>query len=662
VKLADPHLRRVDVPPRADRLPDLFSPAIVDIFAGCGGASVGIEQALVEVGLGRGIDLMVNHWDVAVGVHEMNHPLTHHLHADVREVDPRSVLPGRPIGYLHASPDCTHHSKARGSRPKRKELRALAWVVVKWAILRRPTVITLENVEEFRSWGPLGEDGQPCKARKGQSFDAWIRHLGRLGYAVEHRELRACDYGAPTTRKRLFVVARCDGKPIVWPEKTHGTVDRAVTEAAEGMPATAQEGVRSFAASSADVSPARRGERAGTAGVAGRTGSTRVGVPTRRLQPDLKPFRMAAECIDWSIPMLSIFATPDEAKAWAAAVNEGRERHDRVGVPRRPLKEKTLRRIAGGLMKYVVNASRPFIVDIENYGWSGRGHRSVDEPLNTITSGPRGGKHAAIDVAVAPYGVPRYGERDGQDPRCLSFDRPLPTITGTANGASLVAAFVTKHNGGTVIGSSLEEPMHTLVAGLNKGLTCAWLTKHYGNPGYAERPGIPADVPLSTVTAGDHHAVTCAWLSHMDTSNTFAGEGDPRRQAKTITSGGQHAACVAAFVQTYYGNGGVTPPSDPAPTVVGRDRFGLVTVVVDGVTYAGVDIAMRMLTPRELARCQGFEDDYVIDRLPDGTRLSKADQVKLIGNSVPPAFMRALARENVVKPGVLLDRKAVLAA
>lgn len=737
----------------------LFEPATVVLFAGLGGVCIGEERAYVRGGYrDKYIDLCVNHWDTAVGVHELNHPMTQHLRADVLEVDPNEVLPGRRIVKLHLSPDCTDFSKAKGSRPKRKHIRALAWVGVEWAKKRRPDVITLENVEEFKDWGPLTRGGQPCKRRRGQLFRKWIRAFEDLGYVAEWRELRACTLGTPTTRKRLFVILRCDGKPIVWPKPTHG--------------------------------PAGSG---------------------------LLPHRTAAECIDWSHPMLSILATRKEAKAWSVAVNIGRLKHERVGIPQRPLKPKTQQRLARGLLKFVLEAKRPFIVDIQNYGWDSSSTRDVGAPMPTVTAGPRGGGFAAADAAVAPftagvggragqspatagnkplptvtakgdrvvaaaqvatfsgvfnhggdehrcsdlrqpantvtgandargvvgaklapYTIPNLGERKGQAPRCASLEQPAPTVTAKGNGARLVAAHLVKHytdtvtavdhhaaaamhlsqfhhaKGDDVRGQSPNEPIRTLDTQPRFAPVAAHITKFRG-----ESIGHAADSPLPTVTsgagaarpAGAAHALgaSVAYLSHFYTSNTCGGEGDPARPAKTITSGGQHALVACAFISAYYGSGsGLTGhrADVPSPTVTGNDRLGIATAMggwpltqrqlvrakqlarwarrllgvavdkhliwvhdladggakpfpllrmaaEDGPGCIVWDLAMRMLKPRELARAQGFPDSYVIDRTSDGKRISNADQVKLIGNSVPPQFSEAIAWENVVKLGVL---------
>ena len=462
--------------------------------------------------------------------------------------------------------------------------------------------------------------------------------------------------------------------------------------------------------------------------------------------------------------MLSIFATPEQASAWAARLNVGHKKEDRVGVPRRPLKPKTLQRIARGLVKWVIQAKRPYIVDIENSTWATDGTRAVDAPLNTVTATPKGGKHAAVDVTLAPYTVPNLGEREGQAPRSASVEQPMPTVTSKGNGARLVAATLApfastlNHGGEEHRSQSLEVPLAT-VTGANdaRAIVAALITKHYGDRG--QRPASGMDEPVGTVTSCDHNALTVAYLSHFYTSNTAGGHGDPEYPAKCITSGGQHAAVtvalmerscesvqmmassalttsaeeaeraservttcstpangadespaptarstadasqrspttsttkkasaftvgaggpvyagkprsideplgtvmvndrraiVAAFLQTYYGNSkDGHSPSEPMPTVVSKDRIGLVTVVIDDQTYVITDIAMRMLTPRELLLAQGFPADYRVDRTSDGKRVSKADQVKLIGNAVPPPFVRAIAYANVVAQGVL---------
>ncbi len=483
---------------------------VVDLFAGGGGASTGIEQAI-----GRHVDVAINHDPQAVALHQANHPQTLHLVSDVFEVDPVTVAAGRPIGLLWASPDCKHFSKAKGGKPVSKKIRSLAWVVVKWARLVRPRVIFLENVEEFQTWGPVLPNGRPCPERRGATFKRWVGQLRAAGYAVEWRELRACDFGAPTIRKRLFLVARRDGAPIVWPTPTHGK---------------------------------------------GR-----------------KPYRTAAECIDWSLECPSIF-----------------ERE-------RPLAEATMRRIAHGIKRYVLDNPKPFIVRIGQTGHGDAGKvRPVGAPLSTVTTKA---EHLLCSPTLVQTG---YGERPGQAPRVPGLEKPL--------------------------GTCVDGQKHALVA--------AFLAKHYGGN---ESPGWPVEKPISTVTTQDHHHLVAATVVRNNFGDKPADATD--EPLHTISAGGQHHAEVRALLVKYYGNDrdgqALTEPLHTVPT---RDRFGLVTV--EGAEYAIADIGMRMLQPRELYRAQGFPDSYVIDRGADGRPLPKTAQVRMCGNSVAPPVAAALVRAN----------------
>lgn len=462
---------------------------IVVNFAGGGGADAGIEAAF-----GRPVDVAINHDPIAMAMHRANFPRAQHHIESVWDVDPRSIA--GPLALVWLSPDCKHFSKAKGGRPVEKKIRGLAWVTLRWAAVKRPRVIMLENVEEFVTWGPLiaQPDGtmRPCPKRKGREFNAFVNALRRQGYTVNWRELRACDYGAPTIRKRLFMIARMDGLPIRWPEPTHG------------------------APGSAEVLTGRR-----------------------------LPWLTAAECIDWTIPCPSIF-----------------ER-------KRPLADATLRRIAKGVMRYVVEAAEPFIVRIGHTGHGDAGKTRVpglDKPLGTIVAG--GAKHA------------------------------------------LVAAF---------------------------------LAKHYGDRG--QRPGSEMGEPLSTITATDHHSLVTSHLVKL--RNNCIGQ-DVRKPLHTITSSGEHFGEVRAFLLKYYGSDQDPRLEDPLHTVTTKDRFGLVTVA--GEQYAITDIGMRMLSPRELFRAQGFPEDYVIDHGVDehGDRiaLSKSAQVRMCGNAVCPPVARALVAAN----------------
>lgn len=500
---------------------DIHSEIIVDNFAGGGGASTGIEIAL-----GRRVDVAINHDPEAIAMHTANHPETEHYCESIWDVDPRTVKPGRSIGLLWLSPDCKHFSKAKGGKPVEKKIRGLAWVALRWAAIRQPRVIMLENVEEFVTWGPLVEDEdgkmRPCQKRKGREFGAFRNALLHQGYEVEHKELRACDYGAPTIRKRLFLIARRDGQPIVWPAPTHGN-------------------------------PTSEAVKAGK----------------------LKPWRTAAECIDWSIPCPSIFERT------------------------KPLAEATCRRIAKGIMRYVVNAANPFIVPVSHSGDS-RVH-GIDEPLRTVTGSSRS-THALVAPVLTEHA-------NASSPRCMPADEPLRTICAQTKGGhhALVAAFLAKHYTG-VTGSDLRDP-------------------------------------IGTATAVDHHSLVTSNLIKLRGGGNIGQ--DDREPLRTISAGGTHFAEVRAFLVKYYGNEreGLSL-NDPIHTVTARDRFGL--VMVAGEQYQIDDIGLRMLAPRELFKAQGFPADYIIGDDPaQGLTLTKTAQVRMCGNSVCPPLATALVAANL---------------
>ena len=579
---------------------------VVDLFAGGGGASTGIEQAI-----GRHVDIAVNHDPEAVSLHTANHPQTRHFCSDVFEVDPLAVTDGQPVGLLWASPDCKHFSKAKGGKPVSKKIRGLAWVVIKWAKLTRPRVICLENVEEFQTWGPLGVDSRPCPERKGQTFQRWVSQLRNLGYKVEWKELRACDFGAPTIRKRLFLVARRDGLPISWPQPTHAQPDES-GKVAKGF----------------------------------------------------KAWRTAAECIDWSIAAPSIF-----------------ERE-------RPLADATCRRIAKGIDRYVVKTAKPYIVSLTHQG-SDR-TESLGEPFKTITGANRGEKALAVPTLVQTG----YGERAGQAPRVPGLDKPLGTVVGSPKHA-LVQAFLAKHYTG-VVGSDLQDPIGTVTSVDHHSLVTAHMTKFR-----AGSVGSAADEPLHTVTAGGIPArpstgntmgLVTANLVHLGHGegkdgtkrfshgirdvaaplNTVTAQGataglvtshmvklrnnqfgqSHEEPFPTLTAGGGHAGEVRAFLVKYYSEGGQDAScADPMHTIPTKDRMGL--VMVHGEPYAIVDIGLRMLTPRELYRAQGFPESYIIDRGAAGEAITKTAQVRMCGNSVCPPLSRAIVAANYSEAGQL---------
>ncbi|AXF64161.1 DNA cytosine methyltransferase [Leclercia sp. W17] len=606
---------------------------IVDNFAGGGGASTGIELAI-----GRSVDIAINHDENAVAMHTTNHPDTLHYCESVFDVDPVAATAGRQVGLAWFSPDCRHFSKAKGSKPVEKEIRGLAWIVIRWALAVRPRVMMLENVEEFKTWGPLiaSDDGgqRPDPARAGETFEAFCGMLSGgisaghpalvecceflgidadgvqaqqlvagLGYAVDHRELRACDFGAPTIRKRFFMVMRCDGVPVTWPAPTHGD------------PKT----------------PAVQGGK-------------------------LAPWRTAAECIDWSIPAQSIF--------------------DR----KKPLAENTLKRIARGIQRFVIDSASPFIVKCNHTTTKGKydcfrgqalaeplqtitkthgyaiavptvtpflagnggseyqakprpldkpmhtilkesracvvapviarqfgasiGHRA-DEPSATITAGG-GGKSQLVSTTLIQMG---YGERPGQEPRVPGLHKPLGTVVAGGGKFGLVAANLVKHFGGNYQGAgvALDEPAHTVTTTDHHGLVTSHLVMLRGTC----RDGRVVEAPAPGLTAGGLH------VGNVETS--LATEGYD----------GQRAAQALTFLQQY----------------CGADSDGMVTV--DGVVYRIVDIGMRMLQPAELYRAQGFPEWYIIDQDYRGVKYAKDKQVARCGNAVPPPFAEALVRANL---------------
>lgn len=629
---------------------------VIDNFAGGGGASTGIEAAL-----GRAIDIAINHDEEAIRMHEANHPATLHIRNNVWQVDPEDICAGRPVQLAWFSPDCKHFSKAKGGKPREKSIRDLAWVVVLWAQRVRPDVILLENVEEFRTWGPLDGDGFPIKDRAGETFAKWCRSLRKAGYRLQFKELRACDYGAPTIRKRFFMIARSDGKPIVWPAPTHG-----------------------------------------------KPGSPEVKAGKR------KPWRTAAEIIDWSIPCPSIF-----------------ER-------KKPLAEKTLRRIAHGIMKFVVNNPSPFIVPLTHAGGMTRAYGS-DAPLPTVTGANRGEQalvmphitkfragtvgHAADEPlhtvtansyvkrpgGAAPLGVVEAtvrradfdcascGEKnDGAWwPRCEWCDhehgealvspvivgcggrrgqsgptgpeQPYPTTTAKAD-ACVAAAHLVHIGNGEREGQApramdIEKPLGTVVAGGTKHHAVTAFMHRYaahieqanGGPNNENLAGRAADDPLSTVaTKGSQQRLVTSNLVKLRGTSAHGQPVD--EPLHTVSAQGLHMAEVRAFLLKYYGTDQDPQLGEPLHTVTTKDRYGLVTVTIDGEEYVIVDIGMRMLSPRELFNAQGFPPDYIIAHDARGKPITKTAQVAKCGNSVCPPLAEAITRAQF--PDVAAQRVA----
>ncbi|MFZ5152027.1 DNA cytosine methyltransferase [Enterobacter hormaechei] len=612
---------------------------IVDNFAGGGGASTGIEMAI-----GRSVDIAINHDPNAVAMHTTNHPDTLHYCESVFDVNPQLATAGRPVGLAWFSPDCRHFSKAKGSKPVEKEIRGLAWIVIRWALAVRPRVMMLENVEEFKTWGPLivsADGGQrPDPERAGETFEAFCGMLSGgipaghpalvecceflgiaadgmqaqqlvagLGYAVDYRELRACDFGAPTIRKRFFMVMRCDGVPVTWPEVTHADPKSPAVQAGK-----------------------------------------------------LAPWRTAAECIDWSIAAPSIF---------------GRKK---------PLAENTLKRIARGIQRFVLDNPAPFIVKCNHtstrsgydcfrgqslneplqtitkkHGYAiavphltkfrtGATGQEVTEPVPTITAGtskrPGGNGHALgmVEAALTPFVGRQFGASVGH-----RADEPSATITAGGGGKSqLVMPTLIQMGYGERPGQEprvlqLDNPLGTVTAGGNKFATVsAFLAKHYG--GNYQGAGVDMDEPMHSVTTVDHHA---AVTSHLVKLRGTCRDGQRTDQPMpTITAGGTHVGEVKTMlVVDGYDEQRAQQVLEFLREYCSPDSTGLVTL--DGVVYRIVDIGMRMLQPHELYRAQGFPEWYIIDQDFRGVKYAKDKQVARCGNAVPPPFAEVLVRANL---------------
>lgn len=508
---------------------------IVDSFAGGGGASTGIEAAL-----GRSPDVAINHSAAALALHAANHPDTLHLDSNIWDVQPIEVTRGRPVGLLWASPDCKHFSKAKGGAPKDRNIRDLAWVIVRWMEEVRPDVVAMENVEEFRTWGPIDNEGQPIPEFTGQTFDDWCRRIRRAGYRMQWRELRACDYGAPTIRKRFFMIARRDGRPIRWPKPTHGD-------------------------------PTSRGVRNGR----------------------LKPWRTAAECIDWSLPCPSIFDTAAQIMA----------QHSLRAV--RPLKPNTLARVARGLHRYVLQADRPFIVRIPSERNDRVTPGEMSEPTGPLGKFRVGELHAAatatseiMDVTAgetAPIipAIVGCGGRAAQS-RPRGGNEPFATVTAKADACLIAPAIATYYgHGGTrgIRAADLADPLRTVTVENRHALIAPSITRFNGGA-----TGQDLREPLATVTANSWIkkpggaaplGLIAPVLTHLYTSNTAGGQGSLDRPAKTVTASGQHHALVAPVLTYAQQGGGNRDPLAPHHTICAspKDQNSLIAATMVQTGY-----------------------------------------------------------------------------
>ena len=622
---------------------NLLEEMIIDNFAGGGGASTGIELAL-----GRPVDIAINHDPDAILMHKTNHPYTEHYCESVWEVDPRKATKGRDIGLAWFSPDCKHFSKAKGSKPVDKNIRGLAWIVLKWAGTVRPRVIILENVEEFQTWGPVRK-GKPVKSKQGETFQKWKEQLQALGYHIEHRELVAADYGAPTIRKRFFLIARCDGQPIVWPERTHA-------------PRNSEE--------------VKNGK--------------------------CKPWKSAAGIIDWSLPCPSIFDTSEEIKEKygiraVRPLAKNTERRIARGIDKFVLqnKEPFIVPIGYGERKgqaprvhdinepvsTVVSSGKqylcqpelnPFIVQVNHKGEQFRG-QGMKEPIPTIT-----GKHGygVVSPEMIPYTLTNTSGSTGK-----AADDPVGTVrTSPGGGQMLITPSLIQYHteqSEKVRGQDLKDPIMTLDAANRYGLSAAFLTEYY-------QTGRPLDItgPLHTQTTKDREGVV---LAHMEKffSGGYTGSGSDVKEPLGTVTAVDHNGLTETFLSKFYKTGIGQEMEDPLHTVTtSAGHFGVVTVKmetagqelhhwpkvrellneycdyeiledeilllgINGVWYFISDIGLRMLTPRELYAANGFPPDYIIDRDYTGKEYGKTKQVARCGNAVPPPFAEALVRANL---------------
>lgn len=537
---------------------------IVDLFAGGGGASQGIFQAT-----GRHPDLAVNHDPIAIAVHARNHPETEHRCESIWKVEPVEACAGRPVGLLWASPDCRHFSRASGGRPKWKSVRSLPGVVLTWAKRVRPRKIFVENVREMLGWGPLLDDGTPCPKRIGRSFNTWVGRLRGLGYRVEWRELCAADFGAPTVRTRLVIVASQEG-PVIWPHPSHSKAPSMFE----------------------------------------------------------KQWRSAGECIDWSIPGKSIF---------------GRER---------PLAEATLRRIAEGMMRYVINANDPYIVPatLISVGYGEREGQAprvpgLDKPLGTIVAGGR--KHALVQPFLAGCG----GRAAQSPPR--STDAPFGTITTKADQI-LVMPHISELYG-TATGRSITQPLSSVTAQGGHQAPVSGFLAPITHQGKNRGSSLHASVPTITCAHRGEHALVSAYVAQHNGGAVGRAAADPLSTITTQATQQQlieatlsdddlaGAERVAAFLIKYYGSGTAQHQSVALPLHTATTLARFAVVMVHGTPRVITDITMRMLAVPELAKAQGFHAGY--DLTNNGT-VNKTGQVRLIGNSVSPDMAEAVVRSN----------------
>lgn len=600
----------------------LFDEIIVDNFAGGGGASTGIEQAL-----GRPVDIAINHDPAAVAMHRINHRFTEHYCESVWDVAPVALCRGRKVALMWLSPDCKHFSKAKGGKPVEKHIRGLAWIALRWAALVKPRVIILENVEEFKTWGRIDKKtSKPDPRYKGETFKSFVWQLRMHGYAVEWKELRACDYGAPTSRKRFVLIARCDGHPIVFPKPTHGNA------------------------------------------------------------PGLKPYRTAADIINWSLPCPSIF-----------------ER-------KKPLVSATCRRIARGLDKFVIKNSKPFIIQTQfnnppqnsdyplstvesvnkhsvvmptltKFNGQSKG-QCVDVPLDTVMAGAT--RFGKVDTRLAPF-----IQHENFDNIPQSVEKPVSTITSATHQYltdAKLAPFVEQAFGGAYdgYGADIEKPLPTITAKDHNRVIAPTLIQYHSETSDNEVRACELREPLPTVDTSNRYGIASAFIHKYYAGNYEGAGSDIASPLDTITTEERHALTLPYMTEFYGNEKDGTPCTQPLRTIMANNKAAVIEVkvakisgsqnlgywtkvrtllneyadynladdeillfLIDNVRWFIYDIGMRMLTPRELYRAQGFPEDYIIEFDVNGKPYSKKEQIARCGNAVCPPMAEAVVRANL---------------
>ncbi len=653
---------------------NMLDEIIIDNFAGGGGASTGIELAL-----GRPVTVAINHDPAAILMHKTNHPYTLHLQDSVWNIDPVKICQGRPVGLAWFSPDCKHFSKAKGAALVDKNIRGLAWIVLKWAGTVRPRVIMLENVEEFKTWGPVRK-GKPIKSKSGETFNKWKNQLSELGYKIEYKELVAADYGAPTTRKRFVLIARCDGLPIVWPERTHAPIDHP------------------------DV-----------------------------LSGKLKPWVSAAEIIDWSLPCPSIFESSEQikekydlkalrplkdntlrriargvdkfviknSKPFIIPVGYGEKagqkprvndiaeplgtvvstvKHNVVEPKLTPygmqvnhggadrisqLDNKPLGTITA---KHGYGIAEPVLAPLHMHNNTNAGGTDMRAPVNTITTGgqqmvitPHLSKYfggvvgekvnnplptiTAIDhnAMVAPTLIQYHSEQSEKEVRAADLNKPMMTVDGSPRYA-LAAAHLTQYFKGDHYHGP-DVPLHTVTTEIREGVTLGYLTEYYGNAS----DGIDPSKPLRTVTSKDREGVTLAHVTEFKGQDIGQKADVPLR---TITASIGEFGAVTTRLEKITGHNDLKfwpQVRELLNTYCDYDiaEDEILVLNIGGVDYFISDIGLRMLTPKELYAAQGFPADYIIDRDYTGKEYKKTAQVARCGNAVCPPMATALVKANL---------------